>query len=278
MTVTWSLVSEEYDATATEQVVTEQYVVTADAGETVIDVKDDAGAPKVGDVYTDLPALRCRRRRVGRGVDEGGKKVYKATVEWARSTESEDPDEPDDNPFDDPPDIDYGVVQSEEPVYVDRDGSAIRNSAGQPYDPPPTKTLFDPVVTYERNEQTWPAAARAALVGAANSGFWNGYPPGKWRCLEATARTVHEGGTTYYRTRYVFGLRLDGWNVHLLDYGYAYRDENGKLVVPADDTGKPLNEKVLLDGNGGKLEAGQAVFNDYELVDEVDFDPLGIDF
>ena len=101
----------------------------------------------------------------------------------------------------------------------------------------------------------------------------------------------------FWRVRYEFHLDLyRGWRVDLLDRGYVETKEdsevdeiennygdyptstNKQLQVVIDDKGIPMNEPVLLDGEGKKLQPdGTPFYLRYAIYQERPFAPLLFD-
>ncbi len=153
---------------------------------------------------------------------------------------------------------------------------AITNSAGDPFDPPPIRTLSRIGLTIQRYEDDFDPLTIVYFGNRVSSDSFLGFPPGAARCMEINAEPHYENGESSYSVTYRFEFDEDLWIATLLDAGGRYLDDNGVLKVVDDDEGTTHGGLVLLDGEGKKLGPGaSARYRKYETEYTVAFGPLG---
>lgn len=146
------------------------------------------------------------------------------------------------------------------PVTKDRNGAAIVNSAGQPFDEPvfrerPTSVFvvrryFDSLVDIDKlNAYYDDTVSSEALLGRAAGEL-------RYQGTE-TGEPAIENGVPYWIGLTKVAARKGGWKVELLDRGWKVKDNDGDLVNAVDDNKLPVTEPVLLD-NGKRLAEGAA--------------------
>lgn len=175
------------------------------------------------------------------------------------------------NPLDLPAVISYGYAESTVPAKFTVDdlgavqlnaGDAIVNSAGDPFDPPPERLVFDTVFTIRKNRASLNVIAFDVYQGAVNSDTWSGFAPGTCR-LRMTATEETSQGIDFYAVEYQVtvitntGFTDDAQDLHLVDEGFRYIDSEGDKVEVLDDRGEKATVPALLNGSGG-LATGYA--------------------
>ena len=186
------------------------------------------------------------------------------------------------NPLDAPPEVVWDDMDSTEPVYVDRQGDPITNSAGETFDPPVSRLFFDSQVTVTRNVPFHDQAFALSYKGKANAGSFNvdGHLVNPEKALVvgwSGQNGLIQNGFTYARETIRIALRGDGWKRNLLDQGYTERDGANRQQVIKDDSGAPMNQPVKLDGAGHRLEEGAAaVFLVKEVYDVIDYSGINL--
>jgi hypothetical protein len=108
-------------------------------------------------------------------------------------------------------------------------GRGIVNSAGWPYNPPPTQPATRPIIIFTRNELDYTLLKKVRYENSVNSQPWNGLQPRQAWCRSITAqqyiwRSSQSGlpDQYYYRVTYTFALKWESWDLQLLDYGWYY--------------------------------------------------------
>jgi hypothetical protein len=173
-----------------------------------------------------------------------------------------------DNPLYEPAEISWTTSASQEPVDQDLDKKPIVNSAGQPFDQPPSIEVSDPVLRIVRNQATWDQALALRYLSprrAVNSDTFWGQPPGTARVNNLEASEVRAVSGTYYKCTYEFQFRGPppdkptdydkAWQLRILDQGRASK----KLLTAANEIrlttlltaeGLTLSDPIPLDGAG----------------------------
>jgi hypothetical protein len=131
----------------------------------------------------------------------------------------------------------------------------IANSAGTPYDPPPTEQEPMRVLTFRRNESTFRPYQTLLYIWRVNNDVFQGYPAYTVLCENIVGTEQYENSVRYWDVTYTF-LFADHHDTELLDKGPNYlTEDNGDGRKPKefrDSTGRPIGDQ-LLDGNGNPL-------------------------
>lgn len=207
-------------------------------------------------------------------------KIWIADAAYGTDTESQE--ERPDNPLDEPPELEWGFQQFQRVADKDNNGKPIINKANEQFDPLPEIDDSRLVLTYSRNEPTFPVSLAIQYRDAVNSDTWNGVPEGKVKCQNIGARRMHratEGGTFYYwNVNYEFHFRPDDWDLHILNQGYRLNTD-GTYSSATDEEGRALNQPVLLDIDGQELTTGATpIFLDFEVYRKLPFAGFNISF
>lgn len=195
-----------------------------------------------------------------------------------------DPGEDIENPLDRPADVSFEGVEDTLQTFaaVNDEGETsattkVVNSAGQPFDPPIERTVFDPVIVIERNEADYDLSVHTQYNGAVNSDAWQGNAAGTC-LLRVSAAKQFEAGVEYWRVRYEVSIRADGWDARVVDEGYFIDGASGDDVeLLKDEDNLPLNSPRLLDGAGGLLaSSADPVFLTFQVHKRASFAPLNL--
>lgn len=272
-------------------------VVTDDDDDLAITVLSYADIPDYGDTFaygndTDAYAI-CRRVTASRPDPQGAPKHWVVTAEFGRLGRT--PDEPADPTQPWTRSARWSIQQADYMAVFDEDvaGAAVRNSAGQRYDPPAeverANTLIH--VTYYK------AALKLSVLdqyrySINNATFW-GYAAERLRINQLVADEQEENGVNYWEVRVQVEAKADDgsgnntWAKRILDEGVLERvwvEGSGSgsgagawtYVLPTDDNDVTHTVSHLLDGDGGPLgsegdagsgsgdDAPAAVFNEYD--------------
>ena len=160
---------------------------------------------------------------------------------------TEDPD-----PLARPADITWSTVQYDVPFEVDADDTAVLNSAGDPFDPPPTEPQYRLQCTIEKNVATHDPDDAFSFINTVNNGAITiaGVPvtAGQALLTEWRATSEREGDTAYVRVAFVIQFAAS-FDREILDRGFYFLDGTDKRAI-LDDDGEPFSEPQLLDGSG----------------------------
>jgi hypothetical protein len=187
------------------------------------------------------------------------------------------------NPLGKPPVWKFGFEKTTEVAQRSLFGARLpfTNSAGLPFDPPPTVEVGRPTVTV-----TWNVAAvnfdrLDDWKDSVNSTTWWGKAPRTWRVINVEATSNFENKFYFWTITGTLAYKPETWDLQILDCGYAE-----KLFVDPNNAGSPIwvwqkikdpwgqeaTEPVPLDGNGRKLAAnGTPVFLTFRYYPERDF-------
>lgn len=245
-----------------------------------------ASLPGRFDPHPTLLLATARRIRIKQLTESPF--FWRVTITYSSEPiNKEDKDtEENEDPLDRPPRISIDREQFEIPVFEDREGEAILNSAGDPY--------IDPIV--------WPASRKRynVVYNAAAIPTWHDDLEGKTNdgnvtiTKGATAKTYdedqllympgpisdlkEENGVAYMEIGFSLLVKRETWTVRMLDNGYQYLDSGTKKVIVIE--GDRPTDPQLLDGSGGLLASpspSTAVYNDHDIPEQGDMSPLPLD-
>lgn len=175
------------------------------------------------------------------------------------------------------PSLDF--EENREPIYVDGDGNAILNSAGNSFDPPIEETFSDPVFTLINNVDTLRSILAMQYKGAVNTDPILGAAAGELKITGAAINPLEENGVKYYQeiwritgrpNRVIGGTTVKGWARLILDEGRYQKASdinailNGASVNTVTLTpilgedGDPVVDPVKLNGAGYLLQNERA--------------------
>lgn len=256
------------------------YQVTVDDPETTIDdIVTDSNVPKVGDTIAGLPALRVR------AVEpfQVSPLLWHVPVTWEGEI---GPDGPTDDPLNAPPEIDWGDVESDEPIDEDVNGNPIVTANFEPINGV-TMKLPDAVLNVKRNF----ADINLYLIGqyrrSVNSDVFMTWPAGTAKLIKYTAKkknaTDDQDNTQGYwevaasiQFRYPYRTTAyRAWWARVLHQGlYVRTTPNGRIVRATDDEGNPSTKPVLLDNDG--LQTTTARWREYQRYQYLPYNSLGL--
>lgn len=174
--------------------------------------------------------------------------------------------------------FDYGSVSSEELLVrdyteeIDEDGNVttpdglpVVNSAGVPYDPPPSVPSSRPTIMITLFRMIAEPDRIEIYQNAVNDADFYGYPPDSLRVTEYKQSPQHEDEWgDFYQYTITLEYKSDGWNpLRVLDAGTVQiatftndAMEEQVYYTPILDrkSGSPVTSPVPLDGEGHELE------------------------
>lgn len=195
------------------------------------------------------------------------------------------------SPWTAPPEIEWGSVDYQQPIYQDLDGKAVVNSAGEMFDPPVTRDDSRPTLIVKRWEMADPGANIVKYKDAVNSDFFYGQAPLTVKVKSITTQQRDYGKFTLWRTTYTFHIRPETWRLKLLDAGYVELITLGGFALPfnlgkraiLDVTGHPVSRQWPLDGVGHAVQIdstkpiwGQLSYLNFRLYNELPFAGLAL--
>lgn len=189
---------------------------------------------------------------------------------------------PIEDPLARPPEISFYAVKrrvvADKEVAGPREGKAVKNSAGAPFDPPLEKEEVSLGVTITRNQATFLAGTIRTYVGTTNANTWRSQPQRTCKMEDIQAAQAIEGQFIFWRVTYKVEFAPAGQTFirQVLDQGTFYLDASGKKATFIDDRGRPVG-KGLLDGAGGKLgTSADPWYLDRYVVPEEDWSGLNL--
>jgi hypothetical protein len=250
-----------------------------------------SGMPVILAPHPTVPQLRCTSVKVKQHTDNDPF-VWTATVAWqslilrrSAKNNSSDPSQRDPNPLQRPPILSFTTERFQRPVFKDKKGKAVVNSAGDPFETPLLVDDFRPTVTISRNVASWSITEWRNAINCVNDSPFLGFDIGDVKLADLTGQSQFENNQYFYTKTGVFHVTNDtenGWLAEVLDCGYqkllsvdADGHEIKREIFLAGGT-KP-SSPVQLDGTGGVLGRGlDPVFREFTLYDSYDFDSLGL--
>lgn len=167
-----------------------------------------------------------------------------------------------------PPTINFSTVEETVAIEEDVDGNPIVNSAGNPFESPPTKVITYKEMVVTRNESFFNLAQSNEFERKVNNApvrLW-GFgliAAGKMICLSILPENDITPEATIIRVQYRFQIKFEGAAPHqlrLLDLGYnSLIDVDGTTKqVPIRDANKVvIQSPVLLNGSGAPYSPSQ---------------------
>lgn len=213
--------------------------------------------------------------------------IWEVTCSYAVPKAEEDDEEPE-NPLEELPDLQVSFQEYDEIVKGEITGSlkdtfndAIKNSAGEVFDPPPLRKNASLIMTITRNENI---AANHPQIGreygnTTNSGVFFGNAIGT--CLMKPAgysvetKNLSDGTQTkFLKVVYSIHVKEEGWDVLLLDKGsYYIHAVTGKKMIFRTEDGEAYTG--LLDGNG-QPSATPVYLDPIQIYVSKDWSPLNL--
>lgn len=183
-------------------------------------------------------------------------------VEAQYSTKVEQEDKADEHPLQRAAEIEWGSNKFTRPLERANDGSPVRNSAGDAFDPPPEIEDVRLTLKIARNQVDFSPDVIVIYEGAVNDDLWFGFLPGEVRCTGIGAKSAHEKGISFWQVTYSFEMRINflsrdntAWAFKILDQGFT-EVVSGERKRILDKFGAPVQNAAMLDGAGAKLAIG----------------------
>jgi hypothetical protein len=231
----------------------------------------------VGSLFPSDPLARCTDVSAAYEREEESRLHYLVTATYETKTGSGSQEEENENPLDDTPVKRWSSRTVRLPVRVDINGQAIVNSAGEPFDPLPEEDFQVLVFEYQHNVLSYSETKASEYRGAVNNDNFilSGLPVKQYqaRMQNITATSAERNGNRYWIESVTIEI-VDDWRLMLVDEGrrriadpadgvgveiYLGENKFGQVQPVLDANGNPVEEPVLLDGQGGILQGGQPV-------------------
>lgn len=237
---------------------------------------------------TDLPQRNTGHpedsnlKMIGKAISSisDDKRVYEVTCSYSTITTDTVTE---DDPLRRAPKITWGTFATSIVAEKDNAGGAIENSAGDPYQSPLMKDIFNLEVTIVRNEANYNPDRADSLMGTINSGSvtiaGKVAEPKTALLTQYTGSNQKENEISFWSVTYKIRFKKDTWVDSILDQGFnRVGDAPGAENVPIlNDAQEKITVPVKLDKAGSPLAKGApAEFNEFTLPDEEDFSQLGL--
>jgi len=173
------------------------------------------------------------------------------------------------------------------PVYEDKDGNMMTNSAGDPLEDLTAEFAEERLTftAYYGSHTDWMAASKN-YTNACNSDTWNGGAPYTWKCQgcskKLNAETAQSGITrVYWEVTWEFAYRADGWQLRPWDIGFNQTvNDQGEPSMAATkratikgQDGKGVRQPVALAGGVAKAAGQPPDALEFKVYPELAFGP-----
>lgn len=233
---------------------------------------------------------------VSAAVAEENNHIWEVTVTYERPKGGgpPDPEDEDEDPCNARPVVKFGSAPYTKIIEVaywldepdpDTQGTptlAVRNSAGDPFDPPVQEELTRPVISVEYNVRRFSPNLKIKLEGTINldpitvAGME--IPAKKGRITQLECNPLYDTeDELYWQMQVTIELNMDGFTRRILDQGFYYLDGDDKKEITAldkDGQAVPVTESQKLDGEGGL--SADPVYLDFETKWPASWAPLNL--
>ncbi len=221
----------------------------------------------------DLTAF-CQSIEVDRINDDPY--MWKITAKFSTTAVDGENNDIPESPDQVPPEVSVSFASYTKALTEDLDGKAIKNTLGDPFDPPFEVEDARPQISIVRNQLSFDLLTAMEYKDAINSDYVGPFKPGTCRMAGITADRVFDRGF-YWRVTYVIEIRPEGWQPKILNHGFRYKS-SGKIKNVTDDDGNFSNVAVLLDSNGQKIppDIVEPTYLPFRVYEERNFGQLGL--
>jgi len=276
MTMEWIEINEPSVQSGIQQArASRKWKVKTDAATTEASVLNDTSCPKLGQVHPRFNWLFCTDRKVSR-EEKRNHILWTVTADYELPKRGDSQQQ--ENPLADPISISWSSQQYTAPVYMDNQGNAIKNTAGDPFLPPVEMPFSRFVVVIRRNLAAVPSWV-LGFVDAVNASAWNvdgiTIPKG---AAKVEGLSISEwqfrGGVPYRTVEFQVSIKSPGeggWKARPLSMGFHELDAQGKkrkIML----NGQPCSVPQPLDASGHKAETAYTM--EFDVYPEKDFSVL----
>ena len=216
-----------------------------------------AGVPAGFSLHPTIPWARLRQKSATR---QGNSCIWLVKCEYATPDNNTGDDQENDDPTLDIATMSISYEDREEPVRSTLGGTrvaqnGVKNSAGELFNPPPTKTVSTVSLEITQNYVSSYAVLTTALsyMDCINSDTFLGCSPHTVRCVNVSPKSDVRNGTKFLEITFTFKMKPT-WDLELLDIGSYYFDDDGKRREFTTDDAHP--RQGLLNGSGKALGSG----------------------
>lgn len=240
-------------------------IVTDSPATGPVEMSANVACPLLFDAYVGASGevdLGCVVRNIRFTNDSDNYFIWQCDVHY--SSETQDPDQVAESPFDEPVLMEWSFQQYEKCIPIDFKGNAFTSSAGEVIDPPVKIDDSRLVLRIERNLPGFNVALAIAYQDAVNSDVFFG-------AAALTAKIMTLSGSFHYRNGIPFWhvagevhFRREGWRLQLLDQGFTHQEIGFDFNTPPKinrdpDTNEVYPKPLLLNGQGLLLSEAHSV-------------------
>lgn len=159
------------------------------------------------------------------------------------------------------------------PVWRDKDGAIIQNSAKGPLPKPQIEPVSVGIIRATVRKSSYTDSDYKTQLNSVNDSTWRAWTAGQAWCAKIRTKPINEGGTDYTLVRYIVLCCEYGWKSITPDMGQYYLSSSNPKVF-ADASGYPY--MGCLDGSGAKLASTtDMVIKEFSIKRPVAFSFLG---
>lgn len=158
------------------------------------------------------------------------------------------------------------------PVWRDKDGLIIQNSAKGPLPRPQIEPVSIGVIRATVRKQSYAGSDYKSQLNSVNAGSWGPWGEAQAWCAGIRTKEVNEGNVESTLVRYTVLCCEYGWKSIAPDLGYYFINADSKAEVFTDVNGLPF--LGCLDGAGAK----QPVSSDINLLEKAIKRPVSFSF
>ena len=253
-------------------------VLTDSLSDGPVIVTTAAGIPTPNSLYvfgSESDGLAYAKSANAALLDSKKRTLWLVTVEYTTAEESSCSDISNDDPMAEPAVITVSGSDFQAIAIKDKDGNAVKNSAGDAFDPPVMKNDSHLTLRIEKNVATLDLNFLSDYANAVNTDTFFGLTARKWLARPANAQQVYRGDCDpYWKISMEFLSNFDQWDFSVLDQGFFKLDAGKRKRIAPD--GVHGSKPSLLDGAGAVLAVGAAeVYLDFRVYKELPFADLG---
>lgn len=237
-----------------------------------------ASCPKRGNTHPEDPTFFVKTVTISNYAPFAG---WKAVVTYSNEREIRD------NPLDEPARISWDGEEFQKPAVKDKNGDAILNSAGDPYDPPVMVDDTRIAATITKNVASVPEWWLSYKDAVNSDAFVLDGLPIPEGVAKLKRQSISEMQTQndvdYYTVTLVMHFNEDGWKATPLDAGFRriYSGTSRELITLENEDGEKEYPPapVPLDGSGVELAdptPDTAIYREHEVYNKKPFSVLPI--
>lgn len=173
-------------------------------------VRSALGIPRLYTPYVTLTSADlgswCRTVDADR---VGNSNVWRVVCQYSSKLDQNPAQAQIENPLLRPPVISWDTITVAVPATHDADGNPVRNTAGDPFDPPPEEEETRLYLRVTKNMATYDATGYMEFQDTVNSEAWLVFQPGEARCRKIRGDNRWENGLYYWVVSFEFELRKE---------------------------------------------------------------------